>query len=206
VIIAEKLLQQTAAKEVTVRAYRELVTRFPDFDALAEARLADLKAIILPLGFSYRADELRSLARAVIHRHDGAIPSNLNQLLALPGVGDYIARAVLSFAFLADVPVVDTNVARFLYRLYGLEKKLPTNPARDRQLIEMATVLVPVGQSRNFNLAILDLCASICLPGIPLCERCILRKECVVGRARTGAGDQSGSGQRELFPIQHASR
>jgi A/G-specific adenine glycosylase len=100
-------------------------------------------------------------------------------LIALPGVGDYSARAVLSFAFGEDVPIVDTNVARFLYRLCGLPGPMPANPARKRSLIELAGELVPAGRAKEFNLAILDLCAQICRPKNPLCTDCPVNLYCI---------------------------
>lgn len=120
VLLAEKLLQQTAARPGVVNAYQQLCRRYPTPLRLARARLRVLEKIVQPLGFPYRAKELRELARTLVIRHGGEVPRNLEDLLALPGVGDYAARAVLTFAFADDVPVVDTNVCRFLYRLYGI--------------------------------------------------------------------------------------
>jgi A/G-specific adenine glycosylase len=78
------------------------------------------------LGFLYRTKELRVLARELVDKYGGQVPANLKMLLALPGVGDYSARAVLSFAFDQDIPIVDTNVARFFYRLFGINGPLPS--------------------------------------------------------------------------------
>ncbi len=184
VLIAEKLLQQTAARDVVVRSYEHLLRRYPTTELLAQAHVPDLESIIRPLGFAYRAVELREMARSLVARHGGEVPADLGALLALPGVGDYAARAVLSFAFGEDVPVVDTNVARFLYRLYGLPGRQPTNPARKKSLINLAATLVPTGRSKDYNLAILDLCATVCKPGVPLCAVCPVRPYCVHGLER----------------------
>lgn len=98
ILIAEKLLQQTAARDVVVQAYKQLLKEYPTPRRLAGARVLDLEEIIRPLGFLYRAKELQTLGQALVARHRGKVPRTLKELLALPGVGDYAARAVLSFA------------------------------------------------------------------------------------------------------------
>lgn len=180
-LIAEKLLQQTIARETVVRAYQQILERYPGPEKLAQADIIDLEKIIKPLGFLYRAYELRAMAQALLERHDGKVPQTLEELLVLPGIGDYAARAILSFVFEQDVPIVDINVARFLYRVYNLQDKFPSNPARKRSLINMAANLVPSGRSRDFNLAILDLCALICKTSKPECQHCPVRIYCEFG-------------------------
>lgn len=181
VLVAEKLLQQTAATEKVVAAYEELIRLYPTIKALSKARPATLRRLIRPLGFVYRAEELPRLARDLLDRHGGKIPTDLSDLLRLPGVGDYSARAVLSFAYGHDIPVVDTNVARFLHRVYGITKRLPSNPARNKQLIDMASALIPKGRSKGYNLAVLDLCSLICKPHHPQCSECPVRECCIYG-------------------------
>lgn len=186
ILVAEKLLQQTAARRVVVAAFETLVARYPAVEDLARARAGDLREIVAPLGFHYRADELKALAAALIERHGGQVPDDLRLLKDLPGVGDYAGRAVLSFAYGRDVPVVDTNVARFLYRIFGLPGPLPANPARKKQLIDLAGGMVPSGRSRQYNLAVLDLCASICTPSKPRCHFCPVQPFCAFGRSAIG--------------------
>lgn len=181
ILITEKLVQQTAARDVVIQAYEQFLRQYPTPQHLAGANLLDLEEIIRPLGLNYRARELIAMAQELVARHNGEVPQNLKELLALSGVGDYCARAVLSFAFGQDVPVVDTNVARFLHRLYGISGHLPTNPARKKSLIELAGTLIPAGRSKNFNLAILDLCAQICKPTNPACSVCPVQVYCAYG-------------------------
>jgi A/G-specific adenine glycosylase len=184
ILIAEKLLQQTAARDVVVQAYTQFLKQYPTPRHLAGARVLDIEEIIRPLGFLYRAKELQSLGEELVARHGGKLPRTLKELLALPGVGDYAARAVLSFAYGEDVPIVDTNVARFLYRIYGIEGKMPSNPARKKSLIALAATLVPFTRSKEWNLAILDLCAAVCTPTKPKCNLCPVRQYCVYGLSR----------------------
>jgi len=172
ILLAEKLLQQTRAQPVVIEAYVELVRRYPNPQALACADIVEIEGIIQQLGLHYRAQEMVRLAQEIVLRFGGNVPRTLDDLLDLPGVGDYTGRAVLSFAFGDDVPIVDTNVARFLYRLYGIRGSLPSNPARRKSLLELAARLIPQGYSRDFNLAVLDLCAELCKPRTPLCKEC----------------------------------
>ena len=178
ILIAEKLLQQTAATKTVISAYNEINRRYPTPKALATARLSELQRIISPLGFHYRASELKRLAKTIVEKHHGAVPSELAALMRLPGVGDYGARAVLAFGCEQQLPVVDTNVARFLHRVFGLRGDFPSNPARSSRLIQLAQSLLPQGRARDFNLAVLDLCASVCTASRPRCHSCPLKAEC----------------------------
>lgn len=182
ILIAEKLLQQTQARESVISAYQELLATYPSPQLLAAANLAEVTAIVQPLGLAYRAAELIELAAGLVSLHDGAVPNDLSSLMVLTGVGDYSARAVLSFAFGYDVAVVDTNVARIFYRVFDIPGRMPSNPARKRRLIDLATALLPAGQARQFNLALLDLGALVCIPRSPDCEGCPVLKYCNYGK------------------------
>lgn len=184
ILVAEKLLQQTAAGAMVARIFVQFLERYPTPQLLAAADLTELERLLQPLGFHYRARELVALGTALIERHQGQVPRDLTALLDLPGVGDYIARAVLSFAYHESTPIVDTNVARWLHRMLGLPGPLPSNPARSRSLHDIALRLLPLGQSKEFNLAILDLCALVCRPRVPLCDQCPVRPYCATGSKR----------------------
>ena len=145
---------------------------------MADAKLDVIRRFIRPLGLHYRANELIRLAKTLRKRHKGVVPTDLGALLSLPGVGDYAARAVLTFAYEKQVAMVDTNVARFLLRYFNLAGPKTQNPARSRDLLALARGLLPAGRARDFNLAILDLCAAHCLASAPLCVRCPLQSRC----------------------------
>ncbi len=184
VLVAEKLLQQTSARPLVVDAYREIMQRYPTAQRLAQANPETLRTIIKSLGFVYRADEIISMAQELVNRYDGRVPNTLDELLGLPGIGQYCARAVLSLAFHQDIAVVDTNVARFLYRVFELTEPMPSSPASNKHLIRLAGTLVPAGRSRDYNLAVLDLCASVCTRNNPHCWECPVQKYCVYGVRR----------------------
>ena len=181
ILLAEKLLQQTSVRPGLVQAYQELLSLYPTPMALAAADLDEVSTIIQSLGLRYRAQELITLAQAICEEHDGCVPQNFKSLMALPGIGDYTSRAILCFAFNQDVPIVDTNVARILYRVFGLPGPMPANPARKRSLIELAGSLIPSGRARDFNLAMLDLGALVCKSSNPKCQICPLLTVCEFG-------------------------
>jgi len=145
ILVAEKLLQQTAAIDKLVEVYNRIVNAYPNPKLLADADISTLESIIQPLGLGYRAKELHDMAGELVLRHNGEVPRDLRKLLGLPGIGDYAARAVLSLAFSEDIPIVDTNVARFLYRIFGVEGSLPSNPARKKDLTKLVGALFQGG-------------------------------------------------------------
>lgn len=181
VLISEKLLQQTVARSTVISAYNTILVNYPTPETLADAELTDLQAIIRPLGFLYRAQELRSMALELVSRHGGEVPPSFEALVNLTGVGDYAARAVLCFAFGQPVAIVDTNVARLLFRLYGIDSPLPANPARKKKLQKLAADLTPPIRTKEYNYAVLDLCALVCTARGPKCHECPVREFCVYG-------------------------
>jgi A/G-specific adenine glycosylase len=124
------------------------------------------------LGYNRRALNLHRAAQAIVDRHGGAMPDDEGALRALPGVGPYTARAVLAFAFEADVAPVDTNVVRVLARcVAGTAVTLP-------QVQSLADRLVPIGRAWEFNQAMFDLGATVCGAARPACDRCPMRRQC----------------------------
>ena len=182
VLLAEKLLQQTKARDIVVSIYTDLLAKYPTAQEFMNAGVEELRKIIQPLGLAYRATEIKEMATEIVELYGGKVPSNLKDLLNLTGVGDYCARAVLSFAYNQNVPIVDSNVARFLHRLCGIGEPLPANPARKKYLRCLATQLLSENTPRDFNLAILDLCASVCTSQNPKCYACPLQEFCTYAR------------------------
>jgi A/G-specific adenine glycosylase len=184
VLVAEKLLQQTAASEAVVTAYTKIMSAYPNAAALSRARRRDLIKILRPLGLLYRGEELRRLGLALCTQYGGEVPSGHLDLVSLPGVGEYIARAVRSFAFGFDCGLVDANIARILYRLLLLPGKRSPNPARSRTLLLLAEAFVPRGNGRQFNLGLIDLASAICTATKPKCEACPISSACGSAPAR----------------------
>lgn len=180
VLITEILLKKTSANAVE-RFLPSFLCHFPDAESLANATLVDLKEMLAPLGLStQRAGQLKNLAEALVQYHNGKVPSHSDSLLRLPGVGGYTVGAVLSFAFCKPAAIVDTNVARVLTRLYGLEPSR-FEARRSPEVWEAARIFIGVNskESRKLNWALLDLGALICAARKPKCDNCPLIIECV---------------------------
>ena len=187
ILIAEKLLQQTSANDSVTKVYNDLMSKYPNMQSLSCAEADDLVPIVAKLGLKYRAYELVKLAKIIVGRYGGKIPDKLNKLLELPGIGEYIARAILCFAYGYDIPIVDTNIARFIYRIFGWQVPMPSNPARVKRLIIQVEKLMVNGQARIINLAMLDLCSSVCRLKDPDCSICPVSNECQYYRFRRGS-------------------
>ena len=188
VLVSEAMLQQTQVSRVIDR-YGPFLARFPDPAAMADAPLADVLDAWAGLGYYRRARDLHRTAGAIVERHGGQVPDDLDALLALPGVGAYTARAILALAFEQDHGVVDTNVARVLARAVSGEPMTATRGQR------LADTLVPTGRAWLHNQALLDLGATVCTARVPRCDACPLVGDCawrgatdVPDPARTTAG------------------
>jgi len=173
VLVSEIMLQQTQVSRV-VPKYREWLRRYPSLGALAEASTGEVREAWYPLGYNIRPLRLRAIARTVVRRHGGRLPSTRDGLLALAGIGAYTAGAVLSFAFGQDAPILDTNVRRVLRRVWLGEGR----PARDRALWDLAARLLPKGRAYDFNQALMDLGATVCTARRPRCGACPLARMC----------------------------
>jgi len=170
ILVSEVMLQQTQADRVIPKRDAFLAA-FPTPTACATASLGDVLRLWQGLGYPRRAKHLHATATTVVDVHDGALPESLADLLELPGIGPYTARAVLAFAFEHDVAVVDTNIARILARTAG-ERLTP------KRAQAAADALVPLGEGWVWNQVLMDLGALVCRP-VPKCEECPVATSCV---------------------------
>lgn len=164
IVVSETMAQQTQIARV-IPAWHRFLDRFPTVETAAAASPADVIAFWEGLGYNRRAVRLHSCAVRVVTDHDGKFPNVLGELLALPGVGSYTARAILAFAFEEDVGVVDTNVGRVLARVEGRSFA----PASAQTF---ADALVPEGAGWEWNQALLDFGAMVCTKRNPKCDTC----------------------------------
>jgi A/G-specific adenine glycosylase len=167
ILVSEVMLQQTQVGRV-VPKYLDFLEAFPDAQACASAPLGDVLRRWHGLGYPRRARNLHDVASVVTER--GAFPDTLDELLALPGVGPYTARAVLAFAFEVDAAVVDTNIARIYARVVG-------RSLRAREVQTIADDQAPAGASWAWNQSIMELGAIVCRP-VPTCEDCPVAPMC----------------------------
>ncbi|HET6174637.1 MAG TPA: A/G-specific adenine glycosylase [Gaiellales bacterium] len=166
ILVSEVMLQQTQVARVLER-YPLWLARWPTPAALAAAPAADVLRAWSGLGYNRRALNLQNAARRVVEL--GEFPRDVAELERLPGIGPYTARAIACFAFGAEVLTLDTNVRRVLERSLGTTEISP-----------------PPGRAWDFNQALFDLGAQVCLARVPRCERCPLAGECP-SRGRTFA-------------------
>jgi A/G-specific adenine glycosylase len=172
--LAEVMLQQTTVKGA-LPYYETFLERFPSLRALAEAREEEVLAAWSGLGYYHRARNLRRGAAHVVERHGGRFPRTLEAALAVPGVGLYTASAVLSIAYGQALPVVDGNVRRVLARLLTLRGP---EYRRDGAYYNRAEELIDRERPGDWNQALMELGARVCLPRNPACGACPLRRHC----------------------------
>lgn len=175
ILIAEVLLRQTQANRV-VEPYLELVERYPNAQALAQANTIELQKWFRPLGLVKRADRLVQCAQILIKDYKGQVPEDLKALESLPGLGRYSARGILCLGFNKPVPMIDEGGGRVLRRMFGYE---PRGPAfSDPSLIDAAMRILPHESPRDFNLGLIDIADAYCHPTKPDCLNCPLIKSC----------------------------
>jgi len=172
--VSEIMLQQTRVAAV-LPYYSRFLARFPDVTALADAREQDLLAAWAGLGYYSRARNLQKAAKDIVER--GEFPRDFSSLQELPGVGDYTAAAVASIAFGLPHAVMDGNVARVLSRLTPEPGDIKSDAVRKR-LWAFAEALLDRKRPGEFNQALMELGATVCLPKRPQCERCPVHLHC----------------------------
>jgi A/G-specific adenine glycosylase len=174
--LSEIMLQQTRVAAV-VPYYESFLLRFPDMQSLARARAEAILSHWAGLGYYSRARNLLRAAQEIDARHGGRFPSEYDAALALPGIGRYTASAVLSIAYDKPLAVLDGNVARVLARLGALRGDLRA-PARWQKLEAAAQDLFARRKPGDWNQAMMELGATVCVPKSPKCEECPVAKWC----------------------------
>ena len=192
--ISEVMLQQTQV-ETVIPYYLRWLKRFPTVQAIAEAPEDEILKHWEGMGYYARAQNIQKTARILVSECAGEFPVDHQAILRLPGIGPYTAGAIMSLAFNQDVPAVDGNVERVLARLFDI--KTPVKERETRALIwTLAQGLIPKGEARNFNQALMELGAVVCIPKNPLVRRMSHRSLLRKPATRNCAGS-SRSGQEE---------
>ena len=176
ILVSEFMLQQTQVAAV-IPYYNEWLRRFPDFASLARAFEDDVLHAWQGLGYYARARNLHITAKIVLDQNQGHFPRSIDEMQQLPGIGKYTAHAVASFAFNQSLPIVEANTARVLTRLFDFRKAIDSEVGRET-LWRYAATLVPKSNARNYNSALLDLGALVCIPRQPKCGICPVKKFC----------------------------
>ncbi|WP_461211511.1 A/G-specific adenine glycosylase [Desulfocurvus sp. DL9XJH121] len=177
--ISEVMLQQTQMDRA-VDYYLRWMRELPSPEAVAEAREDEVLRLWEGLGYYSRARNLQRAARIMVDEHGGRVPDEREALLALPGVGEYTAAAVLSIAYGQDEPLVDANVARVFCRVFDLDAPV-AEASTKRRLHELAAEVLPHGRAREYNQALMELGALVCRKA-PDCAACPLAGDCEARR------------------------
>ena len=175
------MLQQTQVDRVLPK-YGEWLRKYPSLEALAGARASEVDRTWRPLGYNARPRRLHAIAREVVARYDGRLPSDEETLRSFKGIGAYTAGAVQSFAFGRRAPIVDTNVARVLFRVFIGSRVHRTGKRNEtavkKRLWSLSATLLPRRNVFDFNQALMDLGAMVCMARRPRCSICPMSPVC----------------------------
>ncbi len=192
IYLSEIMLQQTQVKTVLERFYFPFLERFPTLQDVADAELDDVLKMWEGLGYYTRAKNLHNAAKAC----SGTLPTNAYELMQLSGIGRSTAHAIAAFAYGESLPILDANVKRILHRYYALK-------ARDeKKLWEYAYTLFEQNHPFEFNQAMMDLGATLCLSKKPQCNLCPLNKTC---QGKTDPLTYPEPKIKKIKPIRHRS-
>jgi A/G-specific adenine glycosylase len=176
ILVSEIMLQQTQVDRVLPK-YEEWLRRYPSLDALAAAPEHDVVKTWYPLGYNIRPRRLHAIAREAVTKYGGALPGDEATLLSFKGIGAYTAGAVMSFAFGKRAAILDTNVARVLYRVF-VGKGDPRSHAMIKRLWEISRTVLPHKHVFDFNQALMDFGATLCSARTPQCGACPMSSKC----------------------------
>ena len=176
ILVSEVMLQQTQVDRV-VPKYHEWLDKYPSLEALASASEDEVSQTWRPLGYNIRPRRLHAIARESVARYGGQLPSDQQTLLSFKGIGAYTAGAIRSFAFRERAAILDTNVARVLFRVFVRRGDAKAH-AMKKHLWAMSAALVPRKHVFDFNQALMDLGATVCVARRPKCEACPMTSLC----------------------------
>jgi A/G-specific adenine glycosylase len=180
--ISEAMLQQTRV-ETVIPYFQRWLERFPTIDSLADSTEQEVLSAWEGLGYYSRARNLRKAAQIIRGQYGGDLPQSVAELTRLPGIGPYTAAAIASISFGKDEAVLDGNVKRVLARVFNLE--FPANsPSGEKEFWRFARELLPAGSAGEYNQAIMDLGATICIPKSPKCSACPISLICESNRLK----------------------
>ena len=182
ILVSEIMLQQTQVDRVLPK-YAEWIEKYPSLASLAAAPDQEVAAAWYPLGYNIRPRRLQSIARETVANYGGRLPSDEATLRSFKGIGAYTAGAIRSFAFRERAAILDTNVARVLFRIF-VARGNPKSHATKRHLWAVSACLVPARHAFDFNQALMDLGAMVCVARNPRCLVCPMNKICQAMKAQ----------------------
>ena len=192
--VSEIMLQQTRTESVE-KYYTRFLSRFPTISSLAEATEQDILKYWEGLGYYSRARNLHKASRLIMTEYSGVFPDSYDKIRRLPGVGEYTAAAVSSIAFGLPFPAVDGNLTRVLSRLHGVRDD--TNiPSVKKHIRDLAMQNIDTQRPGDWNQALMDLGATLCLPAGPACKACPLKGRC----------SAFAEGDADLLPVRSSAK
>lgn len=174
--ISEIMLQQTRTEAVKPY-FNAWMERFPTIADVAAAEEADVLHAWQGLGYYSRARNIHKAAQVIVSEYGGQMPKTVEDIRALPGIGEYTAGAISSIAFGAKEPAIDGNLLRVFARLYAIRDDILKNPAK-KEIRAIAESVIPADRPGDFNEAMMDLGADVCIPKAPRCRLCPIRQSC----------------------------
>ena len=180
IIVAEVMLHRTRADQVK-KMYNKFIEKFPDFRSVVMAGQDRIESELHSLGLLWRSDLLYRMAREVVEKYGGVLPMNKDELMKLPGVGHYIASAVLCSGYNIPEPVLDTNTVRVIGRIFGIE--VTDSSRRSEKFEKIMRNLIDCGEPKKFFLSIIDFAALVCSANNPKCNACSLCDICCFYRS-----------------------
>ncbi|MCX6538233.1 MAG: A/G-specific adenine glycosylase [Acidobacteria bacterium] len=176
ILVSEVMLQQTQVDRVLPK-YEEWLEKYPSFDALAATPEDEVVKTWYPLGYNIRPRRLHAIAREAVVNYGGELPSDPATLLSFKGIGPYTAGAVLSFAFKQRAAILDTNIARVLFRIFVSRGDSTTHRIK-KHLWSLADITMPHKRVFDFNQALMDFGAMVCVARKPKCSECTMSSMC----------------------------
>jgi A/G-specific adenine glycosylase len=174
--VSEIMLQQTRV-EAVIPYYQRWMRQFPNLTTLAHATEQEALQEWEGLGYYSRARNMHEAARIIVDEYQGMLPQSRKELEKLPGIGKYTSAAIASIAFGENAAALDGNIKRVISRFFNMALPV-SSPQGERELMELAQSNLPAGKAGDYNQALMDLGAMICLPKNPLCVQCPVGKNC----------------------------
>ena len=175
--VSEIMLQQTRVDTV-IPYYTRWMDELPTLGSLVSADQDQVLKLWEGLGYYKRALNLHKAAQMIVECFDGNLPKNIKSLESLPGIGRYTAGAISSIVFKQPSPILDGNIKRVFTRLFNISTPLQISET-EKELWRIAEILLPANNPGEFNQALMELGALVCLPKIPVCDHCPLKDDCL---------------------------
>ncbi|MHA1150938.1 MAG: DNA glycosylase [Promethearchaeota archaeon] len=175
ILISEILLHRTKADQV-FSVYSDFIKKYPNFNSISRTSYDELLKSMKSLGLTWRVKKLHCLSKEIVELYNGVIPLEQEELIKLPGIGEYISGAFLICALNKKIPLLDTNIVRIISRVYSLP--VTDSSRRNRKYRELIDQLIDEANPRLFLYSIIDLASLVCKPSDPRCTECPILDLC----------------------------